>query len=411
MQRDSAAAHLLDQEGPGQAVRPTASTTTTVRDGEVIRIRQALARATPSRRRRSCAALTRLTSDRREALTICPPEDLEGELRRRLERSRVGSFSSAATSDIVVRRAAAESRRRARAPRTMGELREERTRGREGAVIRLGRAVDELESCCVRSSLPPTRTLGFDECPIPKLWRTQPAGLRVVLQLRAAAVPRDPTHRADDRPRLHRRGGELSSRTECARLGYDERTTTRDAFRHRRGTGWGADPQPLGSNLERGIAGALLADGNWKAEPTGESACSRSMKLAAARPGAINPRVVARHESLPGSARPLLRDRPARTAHRRRDREARSACDVRAQRRRPDRGVARPAPPWTGPLLRRRRSDGRWPSATSDQRRDALPSVSGSAAVRTCGLEHKANGRAPVCLAQAYRDISATRVA
>ena len=37
-----------------------------------------------------------------------------------------------------------------------------------------------------------------------------------------------------------------------------------------RATGWAPIHNRSGSNLERGIAGALLADSNWKAEPTGD---------------------------------------------------------------------------------------------------------------------------------------------
>src|SRR5688572_23441389 len=60
-----------------------------------------------------------------------------------------------------------------------------------------------------------------------------------------------------------------------------------------RGTGWAPIHNRSGSNLERGIAGALLADGNWKAEPTGDVGMFEVDEASLPRVlGAINPRVV-----------------------------------------------------------------------------------------------------------------------
>jgi UDP-N-acetylmuramyl tripeptide synthase len=60
-----------------------------------------------------------------------------------------------------------------------------------------------------------------------------------------------------------------------------------------RATGWAPIHNRSGSNLERGIAGALLADSNWKAEPTGDIGMFEVDEASLPRVlGAISPRVV-----------------------------------------------------------------------------------------------------------------------
>ena len=60
-----------------------------------------------------------------------------------------------------------------------------------------------------------------------------------------------------------------------------------------RATGWEPIHNRSGSNLERGIAGALLADSNWKAEPHGDVGMFEVDEASLPRVlGAISPRVV-----------------------------------------------------------------------------------------------------------------------
>ena len=60
-----------------------------------------------------------------------------------------------------------------------------------------------------------------------------------------------------------------------------------------RATGWAPIHNRSGSNLERGIAGALLADSNWKAEPSGDIGMFEVDEASLPRVlGAISPRAV-----------------------------------------------------------------------------------------------------------------------
>ena len=110
---------------------------------KVIRIRQALAKGYSLEKAAQLVQreLASLATDAKR-LDDLPPEDLEGELRRRLERleERVILLRRNLPTSLSVarlRRAVSELARL----ETMGELRE----GAKSLVMRLGRAVDELE--------------------------------------------------------------------------------------------------------------------------------------------------------------------------------------------------------------------------------------------------------------------------
>lgn len=114
----------------------------------VIRIRQALAKGYSLEKAAQLVQrdLTSLQTDA-QRLDDLPPEDLEGELRRRLERleERVVLLRRNLPTSLSVarlRRAVAELARL----ETMGELREgANAEGAKSLVMRLGRAVDEIE--------------------------------------------------------------------------------------------------------------------------------------------------------------------------------------------------------------------------------------------------------------------------
>jgi DNA-binding transcriptional MerR regulator len=124
---------------------------------KVIRIRQALAKGYSLEKASQLVQrdLTSLQNDAKR-LDDLAPEDLEGELRRRLERleERIVVLRRNLPTSLSVarlRRAVAELARL----ETMGELRE--TANGEGAkslVMRLGRAVDEIE-ILIREVQPP----------------------------------------------------------------------------------------------------------------------------------------------------------------------------------------------------------------------------------------------------------------
>src|SRR5258705_13244041 len=115
---------------------------------KVIRIRQALAKGSSLEKAAQLVQrdLNSLQSDAKR-LDDLPPEDLEGELRRRLERleERVLLLRRNLPTSLSVarlRRAVTELARL----ETMGELREGANgEGAKSLVMRLGRAVDELE--------------------------------------------------------------------------------------------------------------------------------------------------------------------------------------------------------------------------------------------------------------------------
>jgi DNA-binding transcriptional MerR regulator len=115
---------------------------------KVIRIRQALAKGYSLEKAAQLVQrdLTALQSDAKR-LDDLPPEDLEGELRRRLERleERIVLLRRNLPTSLSVarlRRAVTELARL----ETMGELREGANgEGQKSLVMRLGRAVDELE--------------------------------------------------------------------------------------------------------------------------------------------------------------------------------------------------------------------------------------------------------------------------
>jgi DNA-binding transcriptional MerR regulator len=115
---------------------------------KVIRIRQALAKGYSLEKAAQLVQrdLNSLQSDANR-LDDLPPEDLEGELRRRLERleERVVLLRRNLPTSLSVarlRRAVTELARL----ETMGELREGANgEGAKSLVMRLGRAVDELE--------------------------------------------------------------------------------------------------------------------------------------------------------------------------------------------------------------------------------------------------------------------------
>ena len=115
---------------------------------KVIRIRQALAKGYSLEKAAQLVQrdLNSLQSDAKR-LDDLPPEDLEGELRRRLERleERVVLLRRNLPTSLSVarlRRAVTELARL----ETMGELREGANgEGAKSVVMRLGRAVDELE--------------------------------------------------------------------------------------------------------------------------------------------------------------------------------------------------------------------------------------------------------------------------
>ena len=115
---------------------------------KVIRIRQALAKGYSLEKAAQLVQrdLTSLQSDAKR-LDELPPEDLEGELRRRLERleERIVLLRRNLPTSLSVarlRRAVTELARL----ETMGELREGANgEGQKSLVMRLGRAVDELE--------------------------------------------------------------------------------------------------------------------------------------------------------------------------------------------------------------------------------------------------------------------------
>ena len=115
---------------------------------KVIRIRQALAKGYSLEKAAQLVQrdLNSLQSDAKR-LDDLPPEDLEGELRRRLERleERIVLLRRNLPTSLSVarlRRAVTELARL----ETMGELREGANgEGQKSLVMRLGRAVDELE--------------------------------------------------------------------------------------------------------------------------------------------------------------------------------------------------------------------------------------------------------------------------
>jgi DNA-binding transcriptional MerR regulator len=115
---------------------------------KVIRIRQALAKGYSLEKAAQLVQrdLASLATDAKR-LDDLPPEDLEGELRRRLERleERVILLRRNLPTSLSVarlRRAVSELARL----ETMGELREGANgEGAKSLVMRLGRAVDELE--------------------------------------------------------------------------------------------------------------------------------------------------------------------------------------------------------------------------------------------------------------------------
>ena len=115
---------------------------------KVIRIRQALAKGYSLEKAAQLVQrdLNSLATDAKR-LDDLPPEDLEGELRRRLERleERVMLLRRNLPTSLSVarlRKAVAELARL----ETMGELREGANgEGAKSLVMRLGRAVDELE--------------------------------------------------------------------------------------------------------------------------------------------------------------------------------------------------------------------------------------------------------------------------
>lgn len=115
---------------------------------KVIRIRQALAKGYSLEKAAQLVQrdLTSLQSDAKR-LDDLPPEDLEGELRRRLERleERIVLLRRNLPTSLSVarlRRAVTELARL----ETMGELRDGANgEGQKSLVMRLGRAVDELE--------------------------------------------------------------------------------------------------------------------------------------------------------------------------------------------------------------------------------------------------------------------------
>ena len=115
---------------------------------KVIRIRQALAKGYSLEKAAQLVQrdLASLATDAKR-LDDLPPEDLEGELRRRLERleERVMLLRRNLPTSLSVarlRKAVAELARL----ETMGELREGANgEGAKSLVMRLGRAVDELE--------------------------------------------------------------------------------------------------------------------------------------------------------------------------------------------------------------------------------------------------------------------------
>jgi DNA-binding transcriptional MerR regulator len=115
---------------------------------KVIRIRQALAKGYSLEKAAQLVQrdLASLATDAKR-LDDLPPEDLEGELRRRLERleERVILLRRNLPTSLSVarlRKAVAELARL----ETMGELREGANgEGAKSLVMRLGRAVDELE--------------------------------------------------------------------------------------------------------------------------------------------------------------------------------------------------------------------------------------------------------------------------
>ena len=115
---------------------------------KVIRIRQALAKGYSLEKAAQLVQrdLASLATDAKR-LDDLPPEDLEGELRRRLERleERVILLRRNLPTSLSVarlRKAVAELARL----ETMGELREGANgEGAKSLVLRLGRAVDELE--------------------------------------------------------------------------------------------------------------------------------------------------------------------------------------------------------------------------------------------------------------------------
>lgn len=115
---------------------------------KVIRIRQALAKGYSLEKAAQLVQrdLNSLQSDAKR-LDDLQPEDLESELRRRLERleERIALLRRNLPTSLSVarlRRAVAELARL----ETMGELREEANgEGAKSLVMRLGRAVDELE--------------------------------------------------------------------------------------------------------------------------------------------------------------------------------------------------------------------------------------------------------------------------
>jgi DNA-binding transcriptional MerR regulator len=115
---------------------------------KVIRIRQALTKGYSLEKAAQIVQrdLANLQSDAKR-LDEMPPEDLENELRRRLERleERVDALKRNLPTSLSIarlRRAAAELARL----ESLGELRESANGdGAKSLVMRLGRAVDELE--------------------------------------------------------------------------------------------------------------------------------------------------------------------------------------------------------------------------------------------------------------------------
>ena len=116
---------------------------------------------------------------------------------------------------------------------------------------------------------------------------------------------------------------------------------------------------PTGSNLERGLAAALLPHVNLdrpnsrRPQPPRHPR-TRRMGLRRPRPNHPPPRRPL-PQPLPRPTRPLRRSRPHRRRLARRHRPSRPRRNRRRQRRRPRRRRRHPPPPRPPPLLRRRR--------------------------------------------------------
>jgi lipid II isoglutaminyl synthase (glutamine-hydrolysing) len=180
-----------------------------------------------------------------------------------------------------------------------------------------------------------------------------------------------------------------------------------------RATGWAPIHNRSGSNLERGIAGALLADGNWKAEPTGDVGMFEVDEASLPRVlGAISPRVVLvtnlfrdqldRYFEIDQLAR-RIGDAIAKL-------DPRVTCVLNAD----DPIVAWLGQRHRGPVLYFGVDDptvgGQVPQAISDATR--CPRCRAALKYERVVLAHEGDWSCPACgLARPDRDISATRVA